>query len=268
MLKTLLVDLFGQAGLFVIPVVVLYAVYHFGRRTSDIAWLLAFTGSLFAVGGLGLLQAKRLTDEAPGNDWPDPMGVSYVIAALFVAAVVLNAKTFWKINRELLAERAGNESATRRSLRIDWSREGGDGRVSNETLAEVDAEIDAREDLPRLIKKMLPTLGLIGTVIGLAIAMNELGGALSKAVGGKEGGTDDLMLSMEGALQGMGGAFITTLLGAGFGMLLMVLLTRTRVMLTRLLAEAKCRLDEERSKPASDHKPPRPSKGYYRPDLN
>ncbi|QDS97078.1 MotA/TolQ/ExbB proton channel family protein [Adhaeretor mobilis] len=268
MLRTLIVDLFGQAGLVIVPLAILYGVYHFGRRTADVPWLLAFAASVLSIAGLILMQVKLLSDDIAGNNLPDPTGVTYVIVLLFGTALLCNAKTFWKVNRELHSERKGQEGATRRNLRNCLHRRSTNSTSLEDAVAEIDAELDAREDVPRLIKKMLPTLGLIGTVIGLAIAMNELGGALSAAVGGKGDGSEALLLSMQGALSGMGGAFITTLFGAGFGMLLMVLITRTRLMLTHLVSEAKRRLDDEGRKTADQPKPPRPPKARFRPDMN
>ncbi|TWT67028.1 hypothetical protein Pla123a_44580 [Posidoniimonas polymericola] len=268
MLQKLIVDLFGQGGIFVVGLVLAYVIWQFGRRMADVPWLLAFAASVIAVGGCVIWQGHLLTDEIRGNELPDPFGVSYAILALFVSGLITNAKTFWRVSRELNAEQTGDASTTRRNLQIVLEQQGGSKQADGEVVELVDSQLDSREDLPRLIRKMLPTLGLVGTVIGLAIAMNELGGALSKAVGDQGGGVEDLMHSMQGALQGMGGAFVTTLLGATFGMLLMVLSTRTRLVMTRLIVEAKRQLDREGDQPRQQRKPPRPPRGYFRPEAN
>jgi len=263
-----LINLIGQAGLLIIPLAALYGILRYGKRIADVTWLIAFVTSVLSLIAMLLLQLQGLVDPEASSMFQDPTGISYAIAILFSVALMLNAKTFWKVMRELRGERHGQEGATRRNLRNSLLRHAKNDQPDEAAIAEVDIELDAREDLPRLIKKMLPTLGLLGTVIGLAMAMQQLGQALADAMGGSGEGSDALLQSMQGALSGMGGAFTTTLFGAGFGMLLMVLLTRTRLMLTQLITEAKTQLDKQRNKSTEQPAPRRHQKGTFRPGMN
>lgn len=246
MIKSLLMEFGGSLFVVAIPAAVCYGGYRVAGRMKDPAWILAFLASLAAIAGMIGWQATRLTDNLPGNDAIDPTGVSYAIFVLFAIALTLNARTVWRAHKEQQSERNDQEGSTRRRLREAIHRKGGGKEAIEEALDEVDAELDAFDETPRLIKKMLPTLGLLGTVIGLAMSMSALGEALSAAISDQGGGSDQLMAAMQKALSGMGGAFITTLLGAGLGMLLMVLTSRTRWLLNGLLVEAKRRLEDER----------------------
>lgn len=267
MLKEMALDLVSHAGLLVFVAAALVWLWKL-RHLADFTWLAAFLVSVLALPAVVLMQLQGLLDPASRVLFSDSTGLSLGIACLFGIGVFLNAKTFWRVMRELRSEQNGDAGSTRGHLKQSLSRHAKSDTPLDDAIAEIDAELDARCDLPRLIKKMLPTLGLIGTVVGLALAMQQLGQALADAIGGEGEGSEALFASMQGALSGMGSAFSTTLFGAGFGMLLMVLLSRTRLMITRLIAEAKRGLDDELRKQAEQGKSPRPPKGYFRPELN
>ncbi len=267
MLKELMLDLVSHAGVLVFLLAGLWWLWKL-RRLADFTWLAAFMISLIVLPGAVLMQLQGFLDPSSKPLFSDATGLGLGIAVLFGVGVSLNAKTFWQVMRELRGEQNGEAGVTRSHLKQCLDRHAKSDTPLEDAIAEADAEIDARCDLPRLIKRMLPTLGLIGTVIGLALAMQQLGQALADAIGGEGEGSEALFSSMQGALSGMGSASSTTLFGAGFGMLLMVLLSRTRLMITRLIAEAKRGLDEEVRKQAEARKSPRSSKGYFRPELN
>lgn len=267
MFKEMIFDLVSHAGLLVFVLAGIWGLWKL-RYLADFTWLLAFLISVVSLPAMLLMQVQGLVESDSKPLFSDSTGLGFGIALLFGIGVTLNAKMFWRVMRELHGEQNGDAGVTRNYLKQSLVRHAKSDTPIEDAVAEVDAELDARCDLPRLIKKMLPTLGLIGTVVGLALAMQQLGQALADAIGGKGENSEALFGAMQGALSGMGSAFSTTLFGAGFGMLLMVLLSRTRLMVTRLIAEAKRGLDEETRKQAEPSKRTRPPKGYFRTDLN
>jgi len=88
------------------------------------------------------------------------------------------------------------------------------GRADVDAL--IDVEFSAQHRVSQfvsLLGNLMITLGLIGTVLGMTITMNGLNGALGSL------GTDDTMLveGLRSAMNGMGVAFYTTLIGSVLG---------------------------------------------------
>jgi flagellar motor component MotA len=92
--------------------------------------------------------------------------------------------------------------------------------VARNGRADVDALIDVEfsaqhrvSQFVSLLGNLMITLGLIGTVLGMTITMNGLHGALGSL------GSDDTMLveGLRSAMNGMGVAFYTTLIGSVLG---------------------------------------------------
>ncbi len=92
------------------------------------------------------------------------------------------------------------------------------GRLDVESL--IDVEFSAQHRLSQfvsLLGNLMITLGLIGTVLGMTITMNGLHGAL-----GEIGINQDLLIDgLRSAMDGMGVAFYTTLMGAVLGGILL-----------------------------------------------
>ncbi|RMH62197.1 MAG: hypothetical protein D6678_01685 [Zetaproteobacteria bacterium] len=88
------------------------------------------------------------------------------------------------------------------------------GKLDIEAL--VDVEFSAQHRLSQfvgLLGNLMITLGLIGTVLGMTITMNGLHGAL-----GEIGFNQDLLIDgLRSAMDGMGVAFYTTLMGSVMG---------------------------------------------------
>jgi len=88
------------------------------------------------------------------------------------------------------------------------------GRADVDAL--IDVEFSAQHRVSQfvsLLGNLMITLGLIGTVLGMTITMNGLNGALGSL------GTDDTLLveGLRSAMNGMGVAFYTTLIGSVLG---------------------------------------------------
>jgi len=92
--------------------------------------------------------------------------------------------------------------------------------IARNGRADVDALIDVEfsgqhrvSQFVSLLGNLMITLGLIGTVLGMTITMNGLNGALGSL------GTDDTLLveGLRSAMNGMGVAFYTTLIGSVLG---------------------------------------------------
>jgi hypothetical protein len=96
--------------------------------------------------------------------------------------------------------------------------------VSQDNLIEIiHARLLARNRVVELFASILITLGLIGTILGLMIMMTQLTNIV-----GEKGATDDLLVRLVqegGPLSGLSTAFITTLLGAVIGGVILRVLT-------------------------------------------
>lgn len=97
--------------------------------------------------------------------------------------------------------------------------------VSQDNLIEVlHTRLMARNRVVELFSSILITLGLIGTILGLIIMMGDL----TETMGGGSVG-DELLAKLgdpnTGALRGLSTAFLTTLLGAIFGGVVLRVLT-------------------------------------------
>ena len=102
--------------------------------------------------------------------------------------------------------------------------------VSQDNLIEIiHARLLARNRVNELFSSILITLGLIGTIVGLIVMMDKLGETMANSTG-SSGGTEELIQKLfdpetGGALSGLGIAFLTTLLGAIFGGVVLRVLT-------------------------------------------
>lgn len=92
------------------------------------------------------------------------------------------------------------------------------GELNVESLVEVEFSVYQRTaHALEIIGNMLITLGLVGTVVGLTLTLTGLTGSL-EALGQDQ---DQLLSGLRGAMQGMGTAFYTTLLGSVLGGILL-----------------------------------------------
>ncbi|GAB4543721.1 MAG: hypothetical protein Tsb0013_00050 [Phycisphaerales bacterium] len=98
--------------------------------------------------------------------------------------------------------------------------------VSQDTLIELlHSRLMARNRTVELFASVLVTLGLIGTIIGLMLMMNNL---QEQVLAGTDGGTSELISKLfgpGGALVGLSTAFMTTLIGATLGGVVLRVLT-------------------------------------------
>lgn len=98
--------------------------------------------------------------------------------------------------------------------------------VSQDNLIELlHFRLLSRNRVVELFSSILVTLGLIGTIVGLMIMMSRL---QSQIIGAEAGNTNELigrLFGDGGALVGLSTAFITTLIGAALGGVLLRVLT-------------------------------------------
>jgi biopolymer transport protein ExbB/TolQ len=96
--------------------------------------------------------------------------------------------------------------------------------ISQETVLEIaHARLRARNKVVDLLASILITLGLIGTILGLLIAVTGLSGVIGGS--GNAGQMDQVMTGMKTTIEGLGTAFYTTLFGAAFGGVVLRILT-------------------------------------------
>jgi len=147
-------------------------------------------------------------------------GLGVVVS--FVQAMRLTAEWFRAYRIEAMVKKNGIAGVTMRggrhivdrftdALRLIAER---NGRIDIEAL--VDVEFSAQHRMSQfvgLLGNLMITLGLIGTVLGMTITMNGLHGAL-----GALGVNQDLLVDgLRAAMNGMGVAFYTTLMGSVLG---------------------------------------------------
>lgn len=96
--------------------------------------------------------------------------------------------------------------------------------ISQDNLIELlHSRLIAKNKVVELFSSILITLGLIGTILGLIIMMNKLTQVMSGA--SLDEGLMQALVSEDGPLSGLGVAFLTTLLGAILGGVVLRVLT-------------------------------------------
>lgn len=147
------------------------------------------------------------------------------VAISLIQAMKLTGEWFRAYRIESMIKENGLTSVARRgkhlvdrfveSLRVIMER---NGRLELETL--IDVEFSAHQRTSHfvgMLGNLMITLGLIGTVLGMTITMNGLHGALDSL------GIDQSLLvdGLRTAMNGMGVAFYTTLMGSVLGGILL-----------------------------------------------
>jgi len=144
------------------------------------------------------------------------------VAVSFMQAMRMTAEWFRAYNIEAMVMKKGLAGVTLRggrhivdrftdALRTIAER---NGRVDVESLVDVEFSAQHRtSQFVGLLGNLMITLGLIGTVLGMTITMNGLHGALGAL------GIDQSLLvdGLRTAMNGMGVAFYTTLMGSVLG---------------------------------------------------
>jgi hypothetical protein len=144
------------------------------------------------------------------------------IAVSFIQAMRLTAEWFRAYKIEAMVQKKGIAGVTMRggrhivdrftdALRTIAER---NGRIDIESLIDVEFSAQHRtSQFVGLLGNLMITLGLIGTVLGMTITMNGLHGAL-----GALGINQNLLVDgLRTAMNGMGVAFYTTLMGSVLG---------------------------------------------------
>lgn len=168
----------------------------------------------------------------------DATGLTLFIVLLFVVALAKSCYDVIYINREF--------ALTQRQIRELW--EGAkigsfllgaspsifrghvdhlfnifrnDQEITQDNLIEIlHARLNSRTKVVDLSAGILTTLGLVGTIIGMVMAVDGIS-AVTDAIGGD----DSLVAKMSETLGGMGTAFYTTLMGAILGGIILRVLT-------------------------------------------
>jgi biopolymer transport protein ExbB/TolQ len=173
-----------------------------GRR-----WLLLFRFAL-----LNLL-AGALAAAAAAQGWlaamveTDGQHLVKLIAAVFVAGLVLAAARAWRLSHELNAVRAGVPRPGSKSHWFLAATAGRDGATRAALAGLLRLKLQQRLSAPRYVASLLVLLGLIGTVVGFIRALSGIDPATvsdPSAIGP--------MVSQ--LLEGMAVALYTTLAGS------------------------------------------------------
>jgi hypothetical protein len=170
-------------------------------------------------------------DAIAQNDYRDKTGVTWIILIVFLVALVINMANTWLIAQEfthlnrtqgLFYEHVKNlKLAAQSQLVID----------QDFSLSIIENRLLRRESWVQLFGGLLITLGMVGTVLGLTLAMGALSGSLDSIQSSlsPDGGVSnsDSVAGLGAALAGMSSAFITTLAGAVLGGLFLKLLSHS-----------------------------------------
>lgn len=164
---------------------------------------------MFLVNLVGL----ALVGAAWGEGWvqqvfaSDSTGLTYVIAAGFVAGLVVSLRLGWRIAAEQAALAGGRGARTRWGadfLNRVAGRDAGSRGIAGATLR---GEMAARLAPVRQISGSLVILGLIGTVLGFILALS----GISASMAGDVGAVSSMITRL---IAGMSVALFTTLEGA------------------------------------------------------
>lgn len=156
----------------------------------------------------------------------DQSYITVVIIALFAVALVMNYLRFTELftemdtlNRyyEIVSENKDDEINLSGSIIANhWKRlktiADKDGQLDQDGLIEsIQTKLLTKGTFPNLISRILITLGLIGTIIGLVISLSGMEQTFQQAT------ENGIAQSIQTTLTGMGTAFYTTLIGAILG---------------------------------------------------
>ncbi|MEM8713315.1 MAG: MotA/TolQ/ExbB proton channel family protein [Planctomycetota bacterium] len=112
------------------------------------------------------------------------------------------------------------------------------GRVTQDALISLlHTKLQARTRVVSLSASVLVTYGLIGTILGLMVMMSKLSEQVGSMADSANGDFIGTLFGEDGALSGLDTAFITTLIGAALGgVLLRVLTSVVEASITRYSA--------------------------------
>tara|TARA_Y100000590_G_scaffold322836_1_gene365640 strand:+ start:483 stop:1445 length:963 start_codon:yes stop_codon:yes gene_type:complete len=161
----------------------------------------------------------------------DSSGISGYIVTMFIGLYLLNASNTLYFNRELAlqsssnmpiydpdtnmitAEKEGLLSTHINNLSTIYKGLSHGSVTQDNSLDHIANGLFRREYFVQIGSNIMITLGLIGTIYGLIVAISGLEGVMTSL----GSGSDDIIPGLKKALTGMGTAFYTTLFGAIFG---------------------------------------------------
>lgn len=210
-------------------------------RTDSTKWLWCLIFLMSAVTSTVLIAELKGFSILPASQAKliDHSWVSKSIVAVFLLSLTVNAKNtlaLWQEEKHLRRGLIVNHSCSELTLvgsgllGLHAARmkqiygASFDGDVSQSvSLGAIRSKLDGQEWFVRVASQLLLTLGLIGTVIGLANSLEGLSGAMTAVVSPTissgtvvQGGTS-LAGGFKQAVSGMATAFATTLFGAILG---------------------------------------------------
>jgi len=206
-------------------------IWHLWLVASGIA-IAAFARSLFWSPERGLTLAA------------DATGVARAIVIFFVVALGINALNTYSVFFEFDAVRRSRGLFAQHVANLRDIAQNKIGVEQEFSLEIIENRLLRREGWVQLFSNLLITLGMVGTVLGLTIAMGSLSGtigAIRDNLTATDGGSaPDLaapIAGLSGALAGMSTAFLTTLLGAVLGGLTLKLLSHSTTNLIEDLVD-------------------------------
>ncbi|MGA1265236.1 MAG: hypothetical protein ACO331_15250 [Prochlorothrix sp.] len=157
------------------------------KQTQDFWLWLAWLGLTLAtvLGGLRYWYVIN-HDAIATNDYADRTGITIIILILFGIALTLNIVNTLRVNQEInhLSPNHGLFQEHSRTLALVAKNQ----FIINQDLSLelIQNRLLRRENWVQLFAGLLITLGMVGTVLGLAIAMGSLSGSLESILSGAE----------------------------------------------------------------------------------
>ena len=193
-----------------------------------LAWLIVTIGTVLLTLHYWYVSNQ---DKSLQNGYRDNTGITWIILAVFIVALLINIINTWFIKQEFsrLNRNRGLFQTHRDNLRVAAQSQ----LVIDQdfSLSIIENQLLRRESWVQLFAGLLVTLGMVGTVLGLTLAMGALSGSLENIQESlMSDGSGEGLNSVAGlgdALAGMSSAFITTLAGAVLGGLFLKLLSHS-----------------------------------------
>ncbi len=208
------------------------------KMTPIVSW------SIWA-GGLSLVLGFVTRRHVIAGFASDETGMSYVIAALFAAGLVvsfLSARSLhkeWRILRGIKATDAIPQSRGQTDIcavfrKLDEYKGKGESVDIHTAIDTYHSKHNSRVRSVSIMAALVISMGLLGTVVGLIMSISGLG-AVVENIGLSR---TDMMAALQATVAGMGTAFYTTFFGALGGLILRAVAVSQLNSLSELCSEA------------------------------
>jgi hypothetical protein len=208
------------------------------KMTPIVSW------SIWA-GGLSLVMGIVTRNQLMAGFRSDETGMSYVIAAVFAAGLVISFLSARKLTKEwaVLAQIKKTDAIPKSSYSADLAavfaklkgfKDKGETVDAHTAIDTYHAKHNSRLRSVSIMAALVISMGLLGTVVGLIMAISGLG-SMVENIGLSR---TTMMDALKTTVSGMGTAFYTTFFGALGGLILRAVAVSELNSLSELCSEA------------------------------